>query len=448
MASDNQKRFLLMLMILMLLMPLRASVAEGAAGEAQRPYTAYALIEAIRPETPPDPFSGDSNGTTADFDAWWKARSRQLMMTVSDLDKIHAFTRNTARLILSGGGANRLYSPINSWRYLELLASLTEGNSRAQIEDVLGRALSAEDDELFEALDWDDGVSVCRLAASLWIDPQTHVSDELLSKLADGHHASVYQGPMGEESFNEALRAWLNEQTNDLLRDVVGDLGFDRETALSLCTTLYMRCPWDLPFSEAETAPDVFHAASGDIQADFMRKEQSDGIVYRGSAFSSVIMDLHGGGHVKLVLPDPDSSVEALLQTDELFDFLCQGKAWSDFASGKVTIRMPRVDILAQTPMNDALTRLGVTDVFDPGRVAFSGGLTSDHALSLTAIDQYARLIMDETGTEAASIILSDALALPEFEQDEIDFVLDRPFLFGVFSETNVPLFIGVCEAP
>ena len=109
---------------------------------------------------------------------------------------------------------------------------------------------------------------------------------------------------------------------------------------------------------------------------------------------------------------------------------------------------MPRVDILAQTPMNDALTRLGVTDVFDPDRVAFSNGLTSDHALSLTAIDQYARLIMDETGTEAASIILSDALALPEFEQDEIDFVLDRPFLFGVFSETNVPLFIGVCEAP
>ncbi len=435
--------------------PLTSVANADSSAREPMPYELFSLAEASEPYTPLSPYadipsSEEGTDRRASFEEWWFAMNARQGSEVPGLDRLRAFTKESARLVLAESGeANALFSPVNTWLYLELLSRLTTGESRAQILDALGTEPGSvpADDAIYKALYWDDGVSICRPSSSIWIGQRTRISDALAVRLAATCHTSVFQGPMGAPEFNKAFRSWLNERTNHLMEGIVNGLGFDSGTGISLCTTLYLRCLWSQPFFEEATAPDVFYAPGGETTADFMRKEDQWGAVYLGDGFSSVILNLQSGGYVTLVLPDSGGSVGEIVRSEDCFDFLFAGREWTQRQEARVKLSMPKTDILTAMPMNQLLVRMGVTDILDPTKLEFSEDITSDDDLKLSSIDQYSRLIMNEDGVEAASIIVSDTAALPA-PSEEIDFILNRPFLFAVFSETNIPLFIGVYNSP
>jgi serpin B len=85
---------------------------------------------------------------------------------------------------------------------------------------------------------------------------------------------------------------------------------------------------------------------------------------------------------------------------------------------------------------------MGITDAFDHTKASFpavGGG-------SLSKVSQAARVTIDEKGVIAAAYteLLCGAGMPPE---NTMDFKLDRPFLF-VIEKTEVPLFVGVVNAP
>lgn len=439
------------IVIAVLTVPAGADISE----EVKMQYKQFSLLEATQSITPPYPFGGQAFAADGEtgirFDEWWYARLEQQTAAIAGLDTLQAFIKNNIQTFFDdGGNSNMLYSPINVWFYLELLSNLTEGNSQMQILQALdpnaASPLADEANSLYKALYWDDGVSVWRPSFSIWLNEHTNLTSTLADKLAAEHHASVFQGPMGERSYDEAFHAWLNEKTNDILKDVVNGLGFHPNDSISLCTSLYLRCSWGMPFDKAETYTDVFYSADGEHEVNFMHKEESGGVLYYGPGFSAVILDLQGGGYVTLVLPDPDQSLEEIIKSDGLFDFFFAGRDWKNVKNGKLKISMPSIDAFAAMPMTDMLTRMGITDIFDPEKAAFSGDIISDVKPVLSSLDQYSRLIMNEDGVEAASIIVSDTGMFQLPSEEELDFTLNRPFLFAVSSETNIPLFFGAYQ--
>ena len=458
MASEIKRFFCVLLIILVTLTPLISSAIGESNVEVLMPYDQFSLIEAPKPDIPNYPFS--DNHTLAEeseavirFNEWWNAKYEQQAAALPNLEEVQSFTRNSAEFIFANiGNSNVLYSPISIWFYLELLSNLTEGNSRQQVFRAMGlnegSKLYNADDALYKGLYWDDGFSIWRPASSLWIDQRIHLSDALVENLVTNHHTSVFQGLMGEDAYDEAFRAWLNEQTNSLMRDIVKNLRLDPTTGISLCTSLYLRCSWSLPFSRDATYQDVFYTPDGEAVVDFMKKEESGGTVYQGAGFSSVIIDLQDGGYVTLVLPDLNKGIEDILASEELYDFLFACREWGNAKNGRVKIFLPKLDIMIAMPLKQTLMRMGVVDVFDPEKVEFSSDISSDDSLALSSVDQYSRLVMNEDGIEAASIMVSDGSSLRIASEEEIEFTLNRPFLFTVFSETSIPLFIGVCNTP
>ena len=63
----------------------------------------------------------------------------------------------------------------------------------------------------------------------------------------------------------------------------------DQETILALASTIYFRAKWDGEFSEANTAPDTFHADSG---AHGNPNRRTD-----GHAHSGTNGDTYGSSH-------------------------------------------------------------------------------------------------------------------------------------------------------
>ena len=96
-----------------------------------------------------------------------------------------------------------------------------------------------------------------------------------MDTLADTYYASSFRGEMGSADFNKALQDWLNEQTGGLLSDQTGSIELEPETVLALATTVYFRAKWTDEFQESGTEPGIFHAAGGDVTADFMHRRDS-----------------------------------------------------------------------------------------------------------------------------------------------------------------------------
>ncbi len=388
-------------------------------------------------------------------DLWWKdAKSRRELTGYADgLDRF--LTDSTKQFLSEAKSENRIYSPLNVYMALGMLAELTDGSSRQQILDLLGssdiQSLRRQASALWNANYINDGLTTSILAGSVWLDKDIDYHSSALETLAQTYYASAYQGEMGSDELNHQLQEWLNEQTGGLLEQQASEIELNPETVLALATTIYFRAKWHDEFYEANTKENTFHTPAGDVNCEFMNKEKSYGVYYWGDSFSAVSQSLEGTGSMWFLLPEEGVSVDELLSDAQAMDFLLSQdrNEWKDRKNAWVNLSVPKFDVSSMFGLKDGLQALGVTDVFYAQTSDFSP-MTSDlDGLSVTRADHAARVAIDEKGVTAAAftVIGVDAAGAP-LSDEEVDFVLDRPFLFAVTGTDGMPLFVGVVNQP
>ena len=76
------------------------------------------------------------------------------------------------------------------------------------------------------------------------------------------------------------------------------------------------------------------------------------------------------------------------------------------------------------------------------------GSITKESPCILTKAQHDVRVMIDEEGCTAAAytVLLIDETGMPL--KEEVDFVLNRPFLFVITSEVGLPLFVGIVNHP
>ena len=422
---------------------------------------ANTLALAVYPETVPYPKEEDYlSPVTGDFDydkykadytAW--GRNREALSSGTNYAGLmdEFLSASTAQFLAGAGDENRIYSPLNVYMALSMLAETAGGNSRAQLLDLL-QADSVETlRERVSAL-WrdhyrDDGMVTSLLANSLWLRSGMTYSQDVLDTLAADYYASSFSGEMGSEEYDQALRNWINEQTGGLLREQAGGLSMDPDTVLALASTIYFKAGWDGKFPEHRTQRDIFHAPTGDTETDFMRRSM-EGVYYWGEHFSAVRLYFAQGGSMWLILPDEGTSPDGLLATGEAMDFLLGVK--SNYKHLTINLSMPKFDVSSDLDLIGGLKALGVTDVFDGRASNFDPlGASTDDPLVVTQARHAARVKVDEEGCEAAAytVIMMEPTSAMQ-PADEVDFILDRPFLFAITGDSGLPLFTGVVNQP
>ena len=361
------------------------------------------------------------------------------------------FTEQSVSVMLAGlNGGNRVYSPLNIYMALGMLAEITDGESREQVLALLGsdniEALRAEVKAIWESEYRDDELLTVLPAASVWLRDGEDYKQDALKHLAEDFYASAFSGPMGDESYNRALRDWVNERTNHLLEEQAEGLKMSSDTVIALLTTLYFKGAWSDEFSESATESETFHAEAGDKEADFMRGTRTM-YYYRGERFGAVYLSMNGPAGMWLILPDEGTSLQELIDSGEAAAFLSGRSDW-DREKYIVHLSLPKFDVSVDMSLIDALQAMGVKDVFDPNASDFSP--LSDKQLMVSDAEHAARVIIDEKGCEAAAftaIMVAEGAEWNPEEPPEMDFVLDRPFLFAVTGRDSV-LFLGAISDP
>ncbi len=385
-------------------------------------------------------------------DAWWAARDLRYENAAQALNSAVPFFQDGTKEFLGGTEENVLWSPVNAYIGLSMLAETTAGETRQQLLDLLGaenlEQLRAWTGAIWETTYQDDGNEICLLANSLWLDEDLDYVQQTMDNVANYHYASVYRGDFGTSRMDKAVQTWLTNNTGGMLKKQAEGVSYPADTVLALASTIYFQAKWSDEFSASKNTQDVFHAPSGDVEATYMNQKEVQMTYYWGDSFGAVRMPLKNGSSMWFFLPDKGKTVEDVLREGQYLELLSMTSEERDSCSKymKVNLSVPKFDVTSSQNLRDGLQRLGVTDVFQMGTADFSSAIENQQVF-VSAVNQAVRVQIDEQGVKAAAYIEIPGAGAAMPPEEIIDFVLDRPFLFIVTSN-SLPLFTGVVNEP
>lgn len=363
-----------------------------------------------------------------------------------------AYSTHTASKLLGGASENTVYSPANLYLALAMLTETVAGDSRAQLLDLLGaedaEAVRTTANALWRELYTDGATSKTLLANSLWLSNAQEYNTETVERLAADYYASVYAAPMGTDETNEAIRAWIDRNTNGLLENAAEGLETKSETVMLLLSTLYFKDNWANEFNESATCEDTFTAASGAEQTvDFMHRTVDMTSFVRGDGYTVAQLSFQNRARMIFLLPDEGVDLTPLLRDETALTDLLTSVYDNDRAErAKLLWSVPKLDVSADLELSGVLKSLGVGDVFDDKLADFTPLASFDEPVCVSRVQHAARVTLDEQGCEAAAFtaIMADAsAALPE-ALPTVEMNLNRPFAFAITASDGLPLFLGV----
>ena len=392
----------------------------------------------------------DRDQWRADLAKWEAERDFRSSTTRETVDALAPFfTNGSVQFLSTQGSENLLWSPINAYIGLALTTELTDGASRQQILDLFGArdidALRQQVGAVWESAYNDNGHEISTLANSLWLENGLNYQQDTMDNIAYYYYASVYQGDLGSQKINNAIGAWINNNTGGFLKKSTSNVNLSPDTILALYSTIYFQAKWQDEFSASKNTQDTFHAPNGDKTVTFMNKKLAQMYYYYGDNFSAVALSLKNGSRMWFVLPDEGYTTADVLADGQYMQMVLQ-QDWENEKWMKVNLSVPKFDVNSTMNLRGGLQEMGVTDVFNEGAANFSE-ITGDVPIFLTAANQSVRVQIDEEGVKAAAYIEFPGAMSPEPPKEIIDFILDRPFIFAITTD-NIPLFMGTVNNP
>ncbi len=394
--------------------------------------------------------SANRTPETLDTD-YYDARAQILQGTLTEASGF--FTDSSLCFLEPESQENRVWSPVNGYIALAMLAETTDGSTRAQILEALGadsmESLRSQVSAIWEASCTDDGKELSVLANSLWLDEGLAYHQEAIDHLSYDHYASVYQGDLGSAKTNKALRAWLAQQTGGHLKKSAQTVNIPEDAVLVLASTVHMQSKWTDEFSASQNTHAPFHAPGGEVSCTYMNKKEHKTYYYWGDSYGAVSLSLKNGCSMWFLLPDPDKTPGDILKDSQYLTTITKDP-FDEAPNSKymrVNLSVPKFDVLSSCDMKEGLQQLGITDAFQPEQADFSPAFSGDFPIFLQSVQQAARVTIDEKGVTASSYIELPGAGSAAPPEDIIDFVLDRPFVFAI-TRNGIPLFTGIVNNP
>ncbi len=430
---------------------------ENTQPHTQKPVlNSHSLANAVYPVMVKYPVETDFDNGNGELD-WkafsdaydkWNADAERRQANVAQADKYsHFFTTTTKAFFADTKGENLVYSPVNVYMALSMLAESTDGQTRKQILDLLGTnditSLRTLANKLWMSNYTDDGLKTNILANSVWLRDGANYNKSTLELLADKYYASTFSGLMGSDEYNKALQNWLNEQTGSLLKEQANEVEFNDSTVLGLASTVYFKGGWQNEFPDYQTKADTFYGSKENEITDFMYQRNTHLPLYTDDRFTATALSFKNSGKMWLILPDEGISPETLIQNGDINPILNGATPKNAHNNTIVNLYMPKFDVASSMDLIDSIKTLGVSDVFDETKADFSPIMPNQSAY-VSQINHSARVAVDEKGCTAAAFTVIGVDTEGMIIGEEVDFRLNRPFIFVITSDDSTPLFVGI----
>ncbi len=236
------------------------------------------------------------------------------------------------------------------------------------------------------------------------------------------------------------INRWVEEQTNDKIKNLVprGSVGGD--TRLVLTNAIYFKGFWLKQFDKKDTEEKDFRVSPGNTIKSQMMHSTGKGAEFNYAETDKLqILELPYEGKelsMLILLPKEDSleSIEGSLNAEELSELK------NLLRKEEVDVYMPKFTFKTKYFMAEDLCKMGMSIAFS-GSADFSG-MTGKRDLFISEVIHQAFVDVNEEGTEAAA---ATAVAMRTAVLGKIKtFKADHPFIFVIQEkETGNILFLG-----
>jgi serpin B len=348
------------------------------------------------------------------------------------------------------GDSNLFTSPYSISAALAMTYAGARGETEAQMADTLHFTLSQ--DELhpaFNALDQqlsslgegsEEGDNFkLNIANSLWGQKGYTFLPEFLDLLARSYGAGLRLLDFSDpEKASQIINGWVEEQTEDKIKDLVPAQALSPATRLVLANAIYFNALWQHPFQEGATQEGPFTLIDGS-QVSVPMMSQSESFIYaQGDGYQAIELPYRSSSaSMVILLPDAKSfrEFEDTLEADRLGEIL-DGMTFTG-----VSLSMPKFEYESKFQLAKTLSEMGMPAAFGP-QADFSG-MDGQGGLFIGSVIHQAFVSVDEEGTEAAAatavVMLESAAPMPEVEM-----TIDHPFIFLIRDrDSGAILFLG-----
>lgn len=350
---------------------------------------------------------------------------------------------------------NAIFSPFSIKLLLSLLYEASAEHSKSRRE--LSQALAGSDLEKNRLLYQEFLESSTKENSNYQFNVGTRIFvDQARANVTDAYTELVqtcYKATVEPVVFNNSVETaakindWCSHITEGRLNDLANE-DLVKDAAMIIANALYLKASWRNSFKEDQNENRTFHVSDDStVEAEFM--VQTDIYQYLDdSSFQLEMLRLpYKGRHfsMTIVLPyqnKPLAEVTEALTAENLL------KLESKLQRDEIVVRIPKFKFDYSTTLNDALIRLGITEVFTNGASLpeLSGGKNS--TLEVSKILQKAGIEVNEKGTLAFAA--TEIQLVSKFGIDETtEFNANRPFLFYIKDEdSDAVLFVGKVVNP
>ncbi|MCS6915744.1 MAG: serpin family protein [Myxococcales bacterium] len=362
-----------------------------------------------------------------------------------------AFALDLYRLLAKEPG-NHIFSPYS----ISLALAMTYGGARGDTERQMSQVLRfpLPQDPLhprFNALDQalmsrgrgqsgaDGGPFRLRLANSLWAQQGYFFLPAFLDLLAQHYGAglNVLDFAQAPEEARLVINNWVEKQTEERIKDLLPPGSIKDSTRLVLTNAVYFNAAWAKPFNKDATRPSAFHLLDGSEVMVPMMAGRVRAPTAEVNGVQAIELPYQGEEVGLLVLLPPQGRLTELeTQLDAgLLDSIVSRLALTD-----TRVELPRFEINSAFSLKEALSSLGMRDLFRPGGADLSG-INGRRDLFVSDVVHKGFIKVTEAGTEAsgATGVIIGVVSAPANT-----LVVDRPFLYAVRDRaTGSILFLG-----
>ena len=367
--------------------------------------------------------------------------------TVDDafITALSNFSLSLFRESVKKDASNDLISPLSATLCLAMLANGANGNTKTQMENVLGMNTDALNKSLYSYVSKLYTSDSCKvnLANSIWFRNtyQDQISKNFLQTNADWYNAQIYSTPFDNTTVKD-INNWVKHYSDGMIDSILNKIS--PSAVMYLINALTFDAKWETKYEKDQIREDVFtNYNQSQTTTEMMYSEES---VYLSNEGVQGFAKNYAGGQYSFVALLPEENKDIYGYAASL-----DGEAWRSLWQSRentaVQVSIPEFSYDRQRSLIGALKNMGMTDMFDENLADFSALAPKDF-LYCSDINQKVFIEVDRNGTKAAAITWEVMNGKSAAIAEEKVVYLDRPFLYAIAdNNTGLPLFLGIVTA-
>ena len=337
---------------------------------------------------------------------------------------------------------NQILSPLSITGALGMLNNGAAGRTQQEINEVLGFGDAGAEainnfnrKMLFECPDL-DAETKAMISNTVFVNQPYQLQADFTKKANYYYDARPESRDFHDGETMDVINQWANDHTEGMIPKVLDVSTFDPDAISYLLNAIYFKGTWANKFDKAETKDEEFLTYTEQAYPIVPMMHQYGEFVYTDNDTYQAIKLPYGNGAYQMTvfLPHIDKEIHDVLDQLDGENWRIQGRDY------EVDLKLPRFETETQVSLNAIMSALGMPTAFTPS-AEFPNFCDAGFFIGL--MKQFAKIKLDEEGTEAAAVTIIEATT-GIHETKTASFHANRPFLYIISEQsTGAIFFIG-----